>query len=85
MWARGDRLPTQMRSSMMGCPCGARFDSHNPAANHVHRELCRRKGAGPMNTGTNAPFADVDTRKDLRRIVLIRCPANGGQQSQIDG
>src|SRR5271167_3556000 len=25
MWARGEKLSTQFPSSMMGCPCGARF------------------------------------------------------------
>jgi hypothetical protein len=24
-------------NSMMGCPCGARFDSHDPAGSYVHR------------------------------------------------
>jgi len=38
MWARGEKLPTQFPSSMMICPCSARFDSHDPAGSYVHRE-----------------------------------------------
>jgi hypothetical protein len=37
-WARGEKLPTQFPSSMMGCPCGARFDSHDSAGSYVHRQ-----------------------------------------------
>jgi hypothetical protein len=37
MWARGERLPSQIPSSMMRCPCGERFDSHDPEGNYVHR------------------------------------------------
>jgi hypothetical protein len=36
-WARGEKLPSQKPSTMMGCPCGARFDSHDPAGSYVHR------------------------------------------------
>jgi hypothetical protein len=28
MWARGEKLPSQMPSSLMRCPCGETFDSH---------------------------------------------------------
>jgi hypothetical protein len=28
MWERGERLPSQMPSSLMKCPCGETFDSH---------------------------------------------------------
>ncbi len=31
MWERGERMPSQIPTSMMGCPCGVRFDSHDPA------------------------------------------------------
>jgi hypothetical protein len=27
MWERGEMFPSQRPNSMMGCPCGARFDS----------------------------------------------------------
>jgi hypothetical protein len=37
MWARGEKPPSQIPSSMMGCPCGERFDSHDPAGSYVHR------------------------------------------------
>jgi len=36
MWARGE-LPSQKPNSMMGCPCGARFDSHDPGGSYEHR------------------------------------------------
>jgi hypothetical protein len=38
MWERGEKLPSQIPTTMMGCPCGARFDSHDPAGSYVHRE-----------------------------------------------
>jgi hypothetical protein len=38
MWERGELLPSQKPSSWMGCPCGERFDSHDPAGSYVHRE-----------------------------------------------
>jgi hypothetical protein len=37
MWERGEKLPSQIPTSMMGCPCGVRFDSHDPAGSYVHR------------------------------------------------
>jgi hypothetical protein len=37
MWERGELL-SQKPSSWMGCPCGDRFDSHDPADGYVHRE-----------------------------------------------
>jgi hypothetical protein len=37
MWARGERMPTQKPNSIMPCPCGARFDSHDPGGSYVHR------------------------------------------------
>ena len=37
MWARGEKLPSQKPNSMMRCPCGERFDSHDPAGNYDHR------------------------------------------------
>jgi hypothetical protein len=38
MWERGEKLPSQIPSSMMGCPCGERFDSHDPGGSYVHRQ-----------------------------------------------
>ena len=37
MWERGEKLPSQIPTSMMGCPCGVRFDSHDPAGSYIHR------------------------------------------------
>jgi hypothetical protein len=37
MWVRGEKLPSQIPSSMMRCPCGERFDSHDPVGSCVHR------------------------------------------------
>jgi hypothetical protein len=31
MWERGELMPSQRPNSMMTCPCGERFDSHDPA------------------------------------------------------
>jgi len=31
MWERGELMPSQKPNSMMTCPCGERFDSHDPA------------------------------------------------------
>jgi hypothetical protein len=30
MWERGEKLPSQTPTSMMSCPGGERFDSHDP-------------------------------------------------------
>jgi hypothetical protein len=37
MWERGERMPSQMPSSLMTCPCGDVFDSHNPEGSYDHR------------------------------------------------
>jgi hypothetical protein len=37
MWERGERLPSQNPNSMMTCPCGEFFDSHDPDGSCVHR------------------------------------------------
>jgi len=36
-WARGERMPSQAPNSMMRCPCGEMFDSHDPTASYSHR------------------------------------------------
>jgi hypothetical protein len=36
MWERGERLPSQVPSSLMTCPCGVRFDSHRLEDNLFH-------------------------------------------------
>jgi hypothetical protein len=36
-WERGEKLPSQIPSSLMRCPCGVRFDSHDSAGSYVHR------------------------------------------------
>jgi hypothetical protein len=36
-WARGERLPSQIPSSLMRCVCGVQFDSHKPAESYDHR------------------------------------------------
>jgi hypothetical protein len=33
---RGELMPSQIPSSMMACPCGARFDSHRLEDNLIH-------------------------------------------------
>ena len=37
MWECGELLPSQRPNSMMTCPCGQRFDSHDPAGSYDHR------------------------------------------------
>jgi hypothetical protein len=37
MRERGELLPSQKPSTMMRCPCGERFDSHDPAGSLAHR------------------------------------------------
>jgi hypothetical protein len=37
MWERGERFPSQLPSSLMRCPCGVPFDSHDPAGSYVHQ------------------------------------------------
>jgi hypothetical protein len=36
MAERGEMMPSQ--TSTMGCPCGERFESHDPAGGYVHRQ-----------------------------------------------
>lgn len=36
MWERGERLPSQIPTSLMRCRCGETFDSHVPAATQLH-------------------------------------------------
>jgi hypothetical protein len=38
MWERGELLPSQKPNSMMRCPCGLTFDSHDPVGSCVHRQ-----------------------------------------------
>jgi hypothetical protein len=35
--ARGEKLPSEMPSSLIRCVCGATFDSHKPAESYDHR------------------------------------------------
>jgi hypothetical protein len=37
MWERRELLPSQKPNSMMRCPCGTTFDSHDPPGSYVHR------------------------------------------------
>ena len=37
MWERGEKLPSQIPSSLMRCVCGAQFDSWKPAESYDHR------------------------------------------------
>jgi hypothetical protein len=37
MWERGELQPSQKPNTMMRCPCGETFDSHDPAGSYVHR------------------------------------------------
>jgi hypothetical protein len=36
MWERGEKMPSQIPSSLMRCACGDTFDSHRLADNLVH-------------------------------------------------
>jgi hypothetical protein len=46
MWKRGELLPSQKPDTMMRCPCGITFDSHDPAGSYVHRQHIYAKQAG---------------------------------------
>jgi hypothetical protein len=37
MWERCELLPSQKPTSLMTCPCGEAFDSHDPEGSYVHR------------------------------------------------
>jgi hypothetical protein len=37
MRERGELLPSQNPNTMMRCPCGVTFDSHDPQGSYVHR------------------------------------------------
>ncbi len=36
MWEAGERLPSQKPNSLMRCPCGEIFDSHQLENNLIH-------------------------------------------------
>ena len=36
MWERGERMPSQMPSSLMTCSCGETFDSHRLEHTVIH-------------------------------------------------
>jgi hypothetical protein len=37
-WAAGELLPSQKPNTMLHCPCGNMFDSHDPASSYIHRQ-----------------------------------------------
>jgi hypothetical protein len=37
MWKAGEKMPTQKPNSLMRCPCGETFDSHDPSGSLAHR------------------------------------------------
>jgi hypothetical protein len=37
MWVRGEKLPSEIFSSMMRCVCGIQFDSWKPEESYPHR------------------------------------------------
>jgi hypothetical protein len=45
MWERGELIPSQKPNTMMRCPCGERFDSHDPAGSLPHRRHIYAKQA----------------------------------------
>jgi hypothetical protein len=38
MWERGELLPSQKPNTIVRCPCGEAFDSHDPDGSYVHRQ-----------------------------------------------
>jgi hypothetical protein len=46
MWERGEPAPSQKPNTMMRCPCGVTFDSHDPAGSYVHRGHIARNERG---------------------------------------
>jgi hypothetical protein len=38
MWKGGEPLPSQKPNTNMRCPCGERFDSHDPSGSYLHRQ-----------------------------------------------
>jgi hypothetical protein len=45
MWERGEVLPSRKLNTMMRCPCGETFDSHDPAGSYLHRSHIYEKQA----------------------------------------
>jgi hypothetical protein len=52
MRERREKLPSQKPNTMMRCPCGETFDSHDPAGSYVHRAHIYESGGG---NPTHAP------------------------------
>jgi hypothetical protein len=51
MWERSELLPSQKPNSMMRCPCGETFDSHDPPGSYVHRVHIYAKQASEPRHG----------------------------------
>jgi hypothetical protein len=80
MWARGEKLPSQMPSSMMRRLCGERFDSHDPerstfTASTFTREIETMKFVEP------SAFTDPDVA--ARRLVEIASTVEAVQDGRI--
>jgi hypothetical protein len=63
---------------MMRCPCGERFDSHDPAGSYVHRghiyaAQSRRRDSSLMKFAEKRPYADPEAAaRKLLEIVLAK-------------
>jgi hypothetical protein len=54
MRERGELLPSQKPNSIMRCPCGVTFDSHDPAGSYVHREHVYARQTAHTGEGDHA-------------------------------
>ena len=80
MWARGELLPSQKPNTMMGCPCGERFDSHDPAGSYVHRRHIY-EAQSVMKFAAERPYADPEAA--ARKLIEIANSVEAVQDGRI--
>jgi hypothetical protein len=79
MWKAGELLPSQKPDSMMRCPCGETFDSHQLEHNLVHVPHITA-AAEPMKFTADRPFADPE--KAARKLIEIASTVESVQEQE---
>jgi hypothetical protein len=89
MWAAGQKLPSQKPNSLMRCPCGGAFDSHDPDGSYDHRghiyaaqatdgSACsiphaRKPAAASRPCCAADPQAAASSAQHCDRAVIVEC------------
>ena len=79
MWKGGEPLPSQKPNTNMRCPCGERFDSHDPsAATFTANRFMRPK---PVKFAADRPYDDPEAA--ARKLVEIANSVEAVQDGRI--